>query len=239
MRSSFFVCIYMSDKKSIKNWAKDDRPREKLICHGPQALSSAELLAILIGSGIGNKSAVDLAREILNGCDNKIDFLCKCSYSDLLKYEGIGEAKAVSIVAALELSRRRENAAQLQIHSSRDIFEMLVGRMQDVSHEVSYAIYLTQSHGIIKIDNVSKGGIDQTVIDVRIVMGEALRLNACAIVLAHNHPSGNITPSRLDDNLTQTFCDACKILNVRFVDHLIIAGNGLGYYSYRDSGRII
>lgn len=229
----------MSDKKSIKDWAIDDRPREKMIAFGPKALSSAELLAILIGSGSNRKSAVDVARDILDGCDNKIDILCKCSYSDLLKYEGIGSAKAVTIIAAMELSRRRENSGAVQVRSSRDIFEILVGRMRDIAHEVSYAIYLTQSNGIIKIDNISKGGIDQTVIDVRVVLGEALRLNACAVVIAHNHPSGNVTPSRLDDNLTQTFFDACKILNIRLVDHLIIAGNGLEYYSYRDNGKII
>lgn len=228
----------MNNRKSIKNWAKDERPREKLINHGPKSLTQAELLAILISSGNKRKSALDIAREILADCDNKIDNLCKLSYSDLLKYEAIGEAKAVTIAAAVELGRRRENIVSEQIQNSQDIVTTIAPKVIDESRELAYAIYLNNSNRIIKVANVGVGGIDKTLVDARIVIGEALRLNAVALALVHNHPSGNMSPSKEDDFLTRTMSDACSLMNIRFVDHVIISSNGKDYYSYHDKGRI-
>lgn len=228
----------MNERKSIKDWAEDERPREKLINLGPKSLTQAELLAILISSGNKRKSALDIAREILADCDNKIDNLCKLSYSDLLKYEAIGEAKAVTIAAAVELGRRRENIVSEQIQNSQDILTTIAPKVIDESRELAYAIYLNNSNRIIKIANVGVGGIDKTLVDARIVIGEALRLNAVALALVHNHPSGNILPSKEDDALTRTMSDACSLMNIRFVDHVIISSNGKDYYSYHDKGRI-
>lgn len=228
----------MNEHKSIKNWAEDERPREKLINLGPKSLTQAELLAILISSGNKRKSALDIAREILADCDNKIDNLCKLSYSDLLKYEAIGEAKAVTIAAAVELGRRRENIVAEQLHSSQDIFAAIAPKVIDESRELAYVIYLNNSNRIIKVANVGVGGIDKTLVDIRIVIGEALRLNAVALALVHNHPSGNMLPSKEDDALTRSMYDACSLMNIRFVDHVIISSNGQDYYSYHDKGRI-
>ena len=230
--------MHMKYRKSIKDWAEDERPREKLINHGPKALTQAELLAILISSGNRHKSALDIARDILADCDNKIDNLCRLSYSDLLKYDAIGEAKAVTIAAAVELGRRRESLMSEQILKSEDIFKVLVSKVIDESRELAYAIYLNNSNGIIKIANVGIGGIDKTLIDNRIVLGEALRLNASALALVHNHPSGNVMPSREDDALTRSMSEASSLMNIRFVDHVIISSNGKDYYSYHDKGRL-
>lgn len=229
----------MKDRKSIKDWAEDERPREKLINLGPKSLTSAELLAILISSGNKRKSALDIAREILADCEEKVDNLCRLSYSDLLKYEAIGEAKAVTIAAAMELGRRRENVAVGQILSSVDIFKAVVSKVVDESREFAYALYLNKSNGLIRIVNVGIGGIDTTLVDNRIVIGEALRLNATAIALVHNHPSGNMTPSKEDDNLTKNLQEACKLMNIHFIDHVIISSSGTEYYSYHDRGRIL
>ena len=228
----------MNDRKSIKDWSEDERPREKLINLGPKSLTSAELLAILISSGNRRKTALDIAREILADCDNKIDNLCRLTYSDLLKYEAIGEAKAVTIEAALELGRRRENVVAEQILSSEDIFKAVVSKVVDENREYAYALYLNNSNGLIRIVNVGIGGIDSTLVDVRVVIAEALRLNACAVAFVHNHPSGNLNPSRLDDELTNNLSKACSLMKIRFIDHVIISSNGKDYYSYHDKGRI-
>lgn len=228
----------MSIRKSIKNWAEEERPREKLIAKGEKSLTAAELLAILIGSGNKRKSALDVAREILEDCDNKVENLYRLTYSDLLKYEAIGEAKAVTIVAALELSRRRENSIGEQILKSEDIFNAVVSRVVDSNQELAFAIYLNNSNGIVRIKQVGVGGIDSTLVDVRVVIAEALRLNACAMAFVHNHPSGNLTPSRQDDELTNNLSKACSLMKIRFVDHVIISSNGKDYYSYHDKGRV-
>ena len=228
----------MSIRKSIKNWAEEERPREKLIAKGEKSLTAAELLAILIGSGNKRKSALDVAREILDDCDNKVENLYRLTYSDLLKYEAIGEAKAVTIVAALELSRRRENSIGEQILKSEDIFNAVVSRVVDSNQELAFAIYLNNSNGLVRIKQVGVGGIDSTLVDVRVVIAEALRLNACAMAFVHNHPSGNLTPSRQDDELTNNLSKACSLMKIRFVDHVIISSNGKDYYSYHDKGRI-
>lgn len=229
----------MKYRKSIKNWAEDERPREKLINHGPKSLTSAELLAILISSGNKRKSALDIAHEILSDCDEKIDNLCRLSYSDLLKYDAIGNAKAVTIIAALELGRRRKNDAVSQVLKSEDIFNALVSRVIDENRELAFAVYLSSSNGILRILNVGIGGIDSTLVDNRVVIGEALRLNATAIALVHNHPSGSIIPSKEDDKLTKSLQDACSLMNIRFIDHVIISSNGADYYSYHDRGRFL
>ena len=228
----------MNDRKSIKDWSEDERPREKLINLGPKSLTSAELLAILISSGNRRKTALDIAREILADCDNKIDNLCRLTYSDLLKYEAIGEAKAVTIEAALELGRRRENVVAEQILSSEDIFKAVVSKVVDENREYAYALYLNNSTGLIRIVNVGIGGIDSTLVDVRVVIAEAVRLNASAVAFVHNHPSGNLNPSRLDDELTNNLSKACSLMKIRFIDHVIISSNGKDYYSYHDKGRI-
>jgi len=228
----------MIERKSIKDWAEDDRPREKLIANGPASLSDVELLAIIIGSGTKNISAVDVARQILADCENKVDNLYKLSYSDLLKYEGIGEAKAVKVAAAVELSRRRKAEPVVQVTRSEDIFKAVVSRVTDSPREMAFAIYLNNANKIIRIENLSRGGIDRTVMDSRLVLGEALRLNATALAVVHNHPSGRIVPSAEDDALTRKFNDACSLLGIRFVDHLIISSNGRDYYSYHDMGRV-
>ena len=228
----------MSIRKSIKNWAEEERPREKLVAQGAKSLTAAELLAILIGSGNKRKSAVDIAREILDDCDNKIDNLYRMSYSDFLKYEAIGEAKAATIVAALELSRRRENTIGEQIIKSEDIFKAVVSKVVDESQEIALAVYLNNSNNIIRIKQIGLGGIDSTIVDIRVVISEALRLNACALAFVHNHPSGSLIPSRQDDELTNSLNKACSLMNIRFIDHVIISSNGKDYYSYHDKGRI-
>jgi DNA repair protein RadC len=228
----------MDKRKSIKDWAEDEQPREKLINLGPKSLTSAELLAILISSGNKRKSALDIAREILADCDNRIDNLCRFTYSDLLKYEAIGEAKAVTIEAALELGRRRENVVTEQILGSKDIFNAVVSKVVDENREYAYALYLNNSNGLIRLVNIGIGGIDTTLVDVRVVVAEALRLNACALAFVHNHPSGNLTPSRLDDELTTNMVKACSLLRIRFIDHVIISSNGKDYYSYHDKGKV-
>lgn len=228
----------MSIRKSIKNWAEEERPREKLVAQGAKSLTAAELLAILIGSGNKRKSAVDIAREILDDCDNKIDNLYRMSYSDFLKYEAIGEAKAATIVAALELSRRRENTIGEQIIKSEDIFKAVVSKVVDESQEIALAVYLNNSNNIIRIKQIGLGGIDSTIVDIRVVLSEALRLNACALAFVHNHPSGSLIPSRQDDELTNSLNNACSLMNIRFIDHVIISSNGKDYYSYHDKGRI-
>ena len=228
----------MNDRKSIKDWSEDERPREKLINLGPKSLTSAELLAILISSCNRRKTALDSAREILADCDNKIDNLCRLTSSDLLKYEAIGEAKAVTIEAALELGRRRENVVAEQILSSEDIFKSVVSKVVDENREYAYALYLNNSNGLIRIVNVGIGGIDSTLVDVRVVIAEALRLNACAVAFVHNHPSGNLMPSRRDDELTNNLSKSCSLMKIRFIDHVIISSNGKDYYSYHDKGKI-
>lgn len=228
----------MVDRKSIKNWAEEERPREKLISQGAKSLTASELLAILIGSGNTRKTALDVAREILDDCDNKVDNLYRLSYSDLLKYEAIGVAKAVTIVAALELSRRRELIMGEPLLKSEDIFKAIVSRVVDENQELAFAIYLNNSNVIIRIKQIGLGGIDSTLADVRVVISEALRLNACAMAFVHNHPSGNIMPSRQDDDLTERLSKACSLMKIRFVDHLIISSNGKDYYSYHDKGRV-
>jgi len=229
----------MSDKKSfpITTWALDDRPREKLLAKGKMALSDAELIAILIGSGNRNESAVDLSKRILKGADNALNSLGKHSVSQLMEFKGIGEAKAITIVAAMELGRRRRAEAALEhkkITSSASVFEMMQPIIGDLDHEEFWIIYVNNSNKVIQQTQLSKGGITGTLVDVRLVFKTALQVGAVAIILAHNHPSGSLRPSTADKQLTQKLKVAGQSLDIKVLDHIIVTQKT--YFSFADDG---
>lgn len=226
--------------QTIKNWSADDRPREKLLLKGSNALSNAELLAILINNGTRNKSAVDLAKELLQATQNNLQRLGELSVRDLvqLKVKGLGEAKAVAIVAALELGVRRgttENK-KIAINSSSDIALYLKEQLQFKSHEIFLAVFLNQSNKIIHQEIISEGGITGTVVDTRLLLKKALNYNAVSIILCHNHPSGNLKPSTADKQLTQKIKEAAQLLDIKVMDHIIVSTEG--YYSFADDGML-
>lgn len=225
---------------NIKQWATDDRPRERMILHGATALSNAELLAILIGSGSTDESAVELMRKILGDYRNSLNELGKLSINELCRYKGIGQAKAVTILAAAELGKRRAREIEVdrnQIRCSTDIYRIFHPIMCDLSVEECWVLLLNQSAKVIDRVCISRGGLASTQVDIRCVLREALVKRAISIVLCHNHPSGNISPSLDDDRLTQSLRRAVEAVNIRLLDHLIVSGSG--YYSYADEGRII
>ncbi len=225
------------ENTSIRFWAEDDRPREKMMIKGRLALSNSELLAILIGSGTRKKSAVELAQEILSASKNNLRTLSKVSQIDLCKFDGIGEAKAITILAAMELARRRDQEPsdeKVKIKSSYDAYNVLKSMMQDLYQEVFYALFLNQANQIIKIEFISKGGINSTVVDQRVIFKEALACGAVGIILAHNHPSGNLNPSENDIKITDNIRSTGKILEIQLLDHLIITDHG--YFSFADNG---
>jgi len=225
--------------KSIKNWAADDRPREKLLSKGIESLSDAELSAILIGSGNRNESAVGLMKRILADNKNNLNELAKLSINDLQKYKGIGEAKAISIVAALELGKRRnisEVIERKQIKSSKTVFEIFGQKLGDLPYEEFWLIMLNRANRIIEMKRISSGGVSGTVTDIKIILKTALEKTASGIVVCHNHPSGNIKPSNSDINLTKKLKSACELLDISFLDHLIVSYKK--YYSFADE-RII
>ena len=229
----------MNGKLNINQWAEEDRPREKLMRLGAEALSSAELLAILIGSGSTKETAVELMRHILSDCHNNLNTLGKMSLHELCQYNGIGEAKAVTILAACELGKRRsrEKAEERQeLSCAVAIYEYMHSRMQDLDIEEAWVLLLNQKHKLIKAERISRGGITETAVDVRIIMKEAIMNNATIIALCHNHPSGSVKPSTADDNLTVAVKNACDTMRIKFTDHIIIA-DGL-YYSYHEAGRL-
>lgn len=222
---------------TIKNWAEDDRPREKLLQKGKIALSDAELIAILIGSGSRNESAVELSRKILSQHDNSLSSLGKSSIPQLMEYKGIGEAKAVSIVAAMELGRRRrveEALEQKKITSSNSVFELMQPVIGELPHEEFWIIYLNNSNKVIQQMQLSKGGITSTLVDVRLALKNALEVGATAIILCHNHPSGNLSPSGSDKQLTQKLKTASESLDIKILDHLIVTEKS--YFSFADEG---
>lgn len=226
-------------KYSIKHWAKDDRPREKLLLNGAENLSNSELLAILIHNGSKEKSAVDLAKEILKLGKDNLSELGRLSIKDLMKIKGIGEAKAVTIAAALELGRRRQSANPLQktlISHSRDIAEYLQTRLKDYRHEVFAVLYLNRANKINHFEIVSEGGITGTVADPRIILRKALEEDAVNIILCHNHPSGSLKPSRADEQLTIKIKEAARLLDITVIDHIIVSETG--YYSFADEGLL-
>ncbi len=222
---------------SIKNWAADDRPREKLLLKGAAALSNSELLAILLNTGSKNRSALDLAKEILKKGDDNLNELGKLSLADLKQVPGIGMAKSISIAAALELGRRRHASAALEktvIRSSNNIAQYLRASIKDFSYEVFAVIFLNRANKINHFEIISKGGISGTVADPRIILKKALEEDATAIVLCHNHPSGNLQPSRADEELTQKIKEAAAFFDIKILDHIIVSEEG--YYSFADDG---
>lgn len=221
---------------SIKNWSDDDKPREKLVNKGRSALSNAELIAILIGSGSRSESAVELSKRILASVDNNLNELGKLSIQQLMKFKGIGEAKAISIAAALEIGRRRrgENSLKIEkIGSSHDAFDVLHPIMGDLEHEEFWILYLNNSNKILHKAQLSKGSITGTLVDVRLVMKQSLELGAVALILAHNHPSGTLKPSNADKEITQKIKNASEALDIRVLDHLIITQKE--YFSFADN----
>jgi len=225
---------------SIKSWAVEDRPREKLLTKGIASLSNAELIAILIGSGNRNESAVDVSKRILNDFSNNLNELGKTTIEQLTKnYKGIGEAKAISIVAALEIGRRRKLSEVLdkpQIKGSNDVFELMHPTLADIPHEEFWAILLNRANKVISTQKISQGGISGTVIDTRLIMKVAINQLASSIILCHNHPSGNTQPSAQDKSITNKLIEAGKIMDIPVLDHIIVTDRG--YFSFADEGEI-
>ena len=221
----------------ITHWSEDDRPREKLMLKGKSALSDAELIAILIGSGSRNESAVDLSKRILASVANNLNALGKVSLSQLISFKGIGEAKAITIIAALELGRRRraEEVVELtKITSSKVVFEIMQPIIGELPHEEFWILYLNNSNKVLSKAQQSKGGITGTMVDVRLVFKAALELGATAIILCHNHPSGALVPSEADKHITKKLKLAGESLDVKVLDHLIVTETK--YYSFVDEG---
>jgi len=232
----------MEDKNSsfsIKNWSENDQPREKLLNKGKAALSDAELVAILIGSGNRQESAVALCKRILASVNNNLNALGTLTVVDLIQFKGIGEAKAISIVAALELGRRRrvEDAVVLnKITSSKSVFELMQPIIGELPHEEFWVLYLNNSNKVLQKTQISKGSITGTLVDSRLVLKEALQLNAVALILLHNHPSGTLKPSKADKQLTQKLKSAALSLDIKVLDHLIIAETA--YFSFADEALL-
>ncbi|SFQ43967.1 RadC family protein [Parafilimonas terrae] len=227
-------------ESSIKNWAVDDRPREKLLLKGYHALSNAELIAILINNGTKDKSAVDVSKSLLNAVDNDLQKLGKLSVKEILKLKvkGIGEAKAIAITAALELGLRRDVAAKklnIVIHS-RDVAAYLRAQFQYKQHEIFAVVYLNRANKIKHSEIVSEGGITGTVADPRIILKKALENDATSIILCHNHPSGSLKPSRADEELTKKINEAAAFFDIKVLDHIIVSEDG--YYSFADEGLL-
>lgn len=229
----------METKLNINQWAEEDRPREKMERLGAEALSDAELLAILVGSGSTKEDAVSLMKRILSDCNNNLNTLGKFSIRDLCQYNGIGPAKAITIMAACELGKRRqiEKAEERpELSTATRIYNHMHPVMQDMDVEEFWVLYLNQAHRLIKKTRISHGGISEVSVDVRIIMREAVLCNATIIVACHNHPSGSIRPSRQDDALTQQLKRACDTMRLYLMDHVIIADGQ--YFSYREEGKL-
>ena len=227
----------MESNFSIKNWAEDDKPREKLMLKGKAALSDAELVAILIGSGSRNDSAVSLSKRILVSVDNNLNALGKLSLKQLMEFKGIGEAKAITIAAALELGRRRRAEETLElkkITSSKAVFEIMQPIIGELPHEEFWVLYLNNSNKVIYKSQLSKGGITGTVVDVRLIFKTALENNATSIILTHNHPSGKLQASDADVAITKKLKLAAEQLDIKVLDHIIITETD--YYSFQDEG---
>lgn len=228
-----------SEAVTIKSWALEDRPREKLLDKGRHLLSEAELIAILIGSGSRNETAVELSKRILVNVDHNLNELGKLSVPELMKFKGIGEAKAISIVAALELGRRRkemELPKRDKITSSKDVFDIMQPHVLDIPHEEFWLLMLNRANLLVKKELISKGGVAGTVVDAKIVFKTAVNNYASSIIVCHNHPSGNTRPSDADIRLTKTLQEAGKIMEIPLLDHLILTENN--YYSFGDEGLL-
>ena len=229
----------MDVKLNINQWAEEDRPREKLIQQGALALSNAELLAILIGSGNTEESAVELMRKVLDRYHHSLNELGKANIYELFRFKGVGPAKAVNILAALELGKRRMEEApkeRKQIRCSKDIYELFLPLMCDLPVEECWILLLNQASKVIDRIRISQGGLAATQVDVRCILREALLKRAVSLVLCHNHPAGNATPSGDDDRLTQVLRQGASTMNIRLLDHLIVTDGA--YYSYSDEGKL-
>ncbi|MDC3387967.1 DNA repair protein RadC [Flavobacteriaceae bacterium] len=225
----------MKKNFSIKNWSEEDRPREKLLSKGKESLTDSELLAILIGSGNRNESAVALCKRLLSNVDNNLHALGKLSISKLKEFKGIGEAKAISIIACLELGRRRREANKSvleKVSSSKSVFEIMQPLLGDLQHEEFWVLFLNNSNVILSKQQLSKGGITGTLVDIRLLMKKTLEIGAIAIIVCHNHPSGTLLISEADKNITTKIKTACTTLDVKLLDHLIITEQS--YVSFAD-----
>lgn len=226
-------------KLSIKDWDEADMPREKLERLGAEALSNAELLAILIGSGSIKESAVDLMKRVMSDCNNNLNTLGKLTITDLMKYNGVGPAKAITILAACELGKRRQAEKpeeRVKLDSALAIYKEMHPVMQDLDVEEGWVLLMNQNFKLIKKMCISRGGLTETAIDVRVIIKQAIMSNATVIALCHNHPSGGLRPSGADDSLTNKVKDACNLMRLFFLDHVIVTDGG--YYSYSEEGRI-
>lgn len=226
-------------KISIKKWAKDDRPREKLLGKNPSTLSDSELLAILIGNGNREKNAVELAKDVLRLGKNNLNELGKVTIQEMMRLKGIGKVKAITIIAALELGRRRQAALSLDkpiVKSSRDIANYLQALFRDLPHEVFAVAYLNQANRINHLEIISKGGITGTVADPRVILKKAILEDAVNLIICHNHPSGSLQPSKADQDLTKKLKEAAKLFDISLFDHIIVSENG--YFSFADAGML-
>lgn len=224
---------------TINQWAEEDRPRERLLAHGASALTNAELLAILIGSGTPQVSAVDLMKQVLGDCGNNLNALGKLSFRQLTAYKGIGEAKAVTLLAACELGKRRQMEQALErteFSSAQAIYDYMRPRMQDLDVEEAWVLLMNHNFRHIATIKIARGGITETAVDVRLILREALIAGATVVALCHNHPSGNAKPSRNDDRLTESVKTACETVRIHLADHVIVTDGQ--YYSYAEHGKI-
>ena len=229
----------MNEKLTIADWAEDDRPREKLERLGPGALSDAELLAILVGSGSTKEDAVTLMKRILGDCNNNLNTLGKLTIQDLCQYNGVGPAKAITILAACELGKRRqmEKAEERpELTTATRLYNHMHPLMQDLDVEEFWVLYMNQANRLIKKFKLAHGGISEVSVDVRIIIREAVLCNATIVAVCHNHPSGNIAPSKADDALTQQIKRACEVMRLHFMDHVIVTDGQ--YFSYHETGKI-
>ncbi len=227
-----------TDKLNLKDWSEADRPREKCVAQGLSALTDAELIAILLRSGTRQETVVDMAKRILAMSDNLLNRLSEWSLRDLQQIHGIGQTKAVTLLVAFELGRRvrAEKVEELRkIQSPADVYEYMLPRNGYLGYEEFWVLYLNQAAVLLKADKVSKGGLTATTVDVRLILRQALELSATGLILCHNHPSGEVEPSRLDDQLTRQLRDAAQLLNIQVTDHIVISRNS--YYSYQQEGR--
>lgn len=227
------------EKLNIKQWAEEDRPREKLLLKGKNALSDAELIAILIGSGNRTETAVELSKKILASVNNDLNQLAKLNLNDLMQFNGIGEAKAITIAAALELGRRRKESVEerkIAINSSKIAYEAISDVLSDLPHEEFWVLYLNRKNEIIKRENISKGGVTGTVADGKIIFKNAVNLLASSVILCHNHPSGNLKPSEADIKLTKKMKEIGVIMETPVVDHIIVGNNN--YFSFADENLL-
>ncbi len=226
-------------KSPIKEWFENDRPREKFIQKGGDALSDTELLSILIRSGTHDKSALGVAQEVLRLAKGNLSVLAKLQINDLLSVKGIGDAKAITLIAALELGKRRrlsEVLDRFKISSSLDVFDLMKPLLEDLAVEQFWTLYLNNSNKVLSKQKISEGGMTGTVVDIRLILKRALELNATAIVLSHNHPSGTLLPSQADVMITEKIKNAAQYMDIKLLDHLIITDQS--YFSFADQGRI-